>query len=81
VNVPIHIVDGKAEFIPHSEDTFDVVHAANVIEHVLDVEEAFKEIYRVLKPGECTGSTRQVQCVRGKGRFEDFPCSGGTLIN
>jgi len=51
LGIPIHIVGGKAESLPYGPDTFDVIHAANVIEHVLDVEEVFKETYRILKPG------------------------------
>lgn len=50
-NIPIRIKDGVAEKIPYEDNTFDMVHAACVIEHVLDVEQAFNEIYRVLKPG------------------------------
>ena len=49
--MPINVVDGTAESIPYCSDSFDVVHASSVIEHVLDVERAFKEIYRVLKSG------------------------------
>ncbi len=51
LGIPIPIVAGTAESIPYDADTFDVVHASSVIEHVLDVEKAFAEIYRVLKPG------------------------------
>ena len=47
----LHCVDGVAESIPYKSNAFDVVHASSVIEHVLDVEKAFDEIYRVLKPG------------------------------
>ena len=36
--------------IPYSENTFDIVIALDVIEHIKDDEEALKEIYRVLKP-------------------------------
>lgn len=51
LGIPIHVVDGTAESIPYDTNTFDVVHASSVIEHVLDVEKAFEEICRVLKPG------------------------------
>ena len=40
-----------AQSIPYEDDNFDVVHASSVIEHVLDVEKSFQEIFRVLKPG------------------------------
>ena len=51
LRIPIRIVEGTAECVPYGDDTFDIVHARTVIEHVADVEKAFKEIYRVLKPG------------------------------
>lgn len=51
IGVSIHIVGGTAESIPYSAETFDVVHASSVIEHVLDVEKVFREVHRVLKPG------------------------------
>jgi ubiquinone/menaquinone biosynthesis C-methylase UbiE len=50
-DIPIKIKEGVAESIPYEDKTFDMVHASSVIEHVLDVEKAFSEIYRVLKPG------------------------------
>ena len=45
------LLRGAAESIPYEEDTFNVVHASSVMEHVLDIEKSFSEIYRVLKPG------------------------------
>jgi SAM-dependent methyltransferase len=51
MKVPIEVLSGRAESIPFGAGAFDVVHASGVIEHVLDVEQAFAEIYRVLKPG------------------------------
>jgi ubiquinone/menaquinone biosynthesis C-methylase UbiE len=51
LGIQISIVGGVAESIPFEEETFFVVHAASVIEHVVDVEMAFSEIYRVLSPG------------------------------
>lgn len=51
LGIPIHIVNGVAESIPFEANMFDFVHAASVIEHVQDVEKAFGEIFRVLKPG------------------------------
>ena len=49
IAVPIEILAGTAESIPYASETFDVVHASSVIEHVRDVEKAFSEVYRVLK--------------------------------
>jgi ubiquinone/menaquinone biosynthesis C-methylase UbiE len=47
-------VEGRvadAERIPYDDDTFDVVVGHAVIHHVPDVEAAFREIIRVLRPG------------------------------
>jgi ubiquinone/menaquinone biosynthesis C-methylase UbiE len=51
LGIPFQCIDGLAESIPYNDNTFDVVHASSVIEHVLDVEKAFAEIFRVLKQG------------------------------
>jgi 2-polyprenyl-3-methyl-5-hydroxy-6-metoxy-1,4-benzoquinol methylase len=72
----IRIVDGTAESIPHEADVFDVVHAASVIEHVMDVERAFAEIYRVLKPGGVFWfETASSMCPRQK-EIRGFPLFG-----
>jgi SAM-dependent methyltransferase len=42
---------GYVEDLPFQAETFDIVHALSVIEHVADVKAAFAEVYRVLKPG------------------------------
>lgn len=42
---------GKAEQIPYADESFDIVVALDIIEHVPDDREAIKEIFRVLKPG------------------------------
>jgi ubiquinone/menaquinone biosynthesis C-methylase UbiE len=47
-------VEGQAadvERLPYEDDTFDVVIGHAVIHHVPDVELAFREMLRVLKPG------------------------------
>jgi ubiquinone/menaquinone biosynthesis C-methylase UbiE len=47
-------VEGRvadAERIPYDDNTFDVVVGHAVIHHVPDVEAAFREVLRVLKPG------------------------------
>jgi ubiquinone/menaquinone biosynthesis C-methylase UbiE len=51
LGVQIEIVDGVAEAMPFEVDSFDLVTAASVIEHVKDVEKVFYEVGRVLKPG------------------------------
>ena len=73
---PIHIVDGTAESIPYDDETFDMVHAASVIEHVLDVDKAFEEIHRVLKPeGVFWFSAASAMCPR-QGEIRGFPLFG-----
>ncbi|PSL06112.1 methyltransferase family protein [Haloactinopolyspora alba] len=40
-----------AERLPYDDDTFDVVVGHAVIHHIVDVELAFREMLRVLRPG------------------------------
>lgn len=47
------LVQGTAEQLPFSEDTFDVVACLQVLEHVENPDTAIAEIHRVLKPGGC----------------------------
>ncbi|WP_298838515.1 class I SAM-dependent methyltransferase [uncultured Roseobacter sp.] len=42
---------GSVMELPYLDDTFDVVLAAHVIEHLPDPHRALQEMYRVLKPG------------------------------
>jgi ubiquinone/menaquinone biosynthesis C-methylase UbiE len=47
-------VDGRvadAETIPYEDDTFDLVVGHAVLHHIPDVEQALREVLRVLKPG------------------------------
>jgi ubiquinone/menaquinone biosynthesis C-methylase UbiE len=47
-------VDGRvadAESVPYDDDTFDLVIGHAVLHHIPDVEQAFREVLRVLKPG------------------------------
>ena len=47
-------IDGRAadaERLPYGDDTFDLVLGHAVIHHIPDVELAFREILRVLRPG------------------------------
>jgi len=37
--------------LPYDDNTFDLVHSNQVIEHLFDIDLFVKEIYRVLKPG------------------------------
>lgn len=45
------VVDACAERMPFADGTFDVIHSANVLEHVADPKSSFDEMVRVLKPG------------------------------
>lgn len=49
--VSMQIVAGTAEALPLPSDSYDVVHANSVMEHVDDIHAAFSEAFRVLKPG------------------------------
>ena len=49
--IPLTVVDGTAERIPFERESFDVVYASSVIEHVSDVNKSFGEINRVLRTG------------------------------
>lgn len=51
LGIQLSCVNGRAESIPFDNDTFDVVHASYVMEHVSDVKKSFGEVYRVLRPG------------------------------
>lgn len=46
-----HTVIGDAQHIPFPDCTFDVAIMDAVLEHVPEVEKAFREVARVLKPG------------------------------
>jgi len=76
LGIPIRIVDGTAESIPYEDDTFDVVHASSVIEHVFDVEKAFTEIYRVLKPGGIFWFNTASAMCPVQGEISGFPLFG-----
>jgi ubiquinone/menaquinone biosynthesis C-methylase UbiE len=41
--------DGKT--IPFEDNTFDSILACEVMEHIFNIEEILKELYRILKPG------------------------------
>lgn len=47
----VEVTKGSATAIPHPDESFDVVLALDVLEHVEDDEKALAEMRRVLKPG------------------------------
>jgi ubiquinone/menaquinone biosynthesis C-methylase UbiE len=74
--VTIDIKKGFAEEIPEDSNTFDLVLAISVMEHVADVKAVFKEVFRILKPQGAfyffTGSS--LNPVQGEiGVFPFFP--------
>ncbi len=42
---------GMGEAIPYPDENFDLVFAVNVLEHLEQPAEVFREVWRVLKPG------------------------------
>lgn len=52
-NKGIDVVEGSIKELPFEDNSFDLVCAFDVIEHVDDDRKAIDELYRVLKPGGC----------------------------
>ena len=50
-NTSLDVRQASLSALPYDDDSFDVVLAAHVIEHLSDPKIALGEIYRVLKPG------------------------------
>lgn len=48
---PFQFVQGIAEFIPFKDESFEYVTAISSLDHVLLLDEALKEMHRVLKKG------------------------------
>lgn len=48
-----NLVQGNAERLPFPDNTFDLISALDVLEHVPDDQQALREIFRVLKKGGC----------------------------
>lgn len=46
-----NLVQGNAERLPFPDNTFDLISALDVLEHVPDDQQALREIFRVLKKG------------------------------
>lgn len=67
------IADVKADIcnLPFEENTFDVVFANHVLEHIEDDKKAMSELFRVLKPGG-TGIFQIPQDLSLEKTYEDF---------
>jgi SAM-dependent methyltransferase len=48
---PEYITPYVIETLPYADDSFDSIYCFTVLEHVKNVREAIKEMYRILKPG------------------------------
>jgi SAM-dependent methyltransferase len=47
----VHIEINDCHELKYADDEFDIVHSHSVLEHISDLQKAFMEIHRVLKPG------------------------------
>ncbi len=55
----IEVIETKGENLPFEDNSFDLVHARQVLHHASDLGQMCKEIYRVLKPGGTFIATRE----------------------
>jgi SAM-dependent methyltransferase len=51
LEVPVTTVVTEAESLPFEDESFDVVLGHAVLHHIPDLDQAFSEFYRVLRPG------------------------------
>ena len=50
-NQSVDIVDLNQQLLPYPDDSFDVVTATEVVEHLERYREVLRDIYRVVRPG------------------------------
>ncbi|MFC1783290.1 class I SAM-dependent methyltransferase, partial [Planctomycetota bacterium] len=75
-NVKIQLLKGTAEKIPLGSESCELVLANSVIEHVIDAQAAFNEIFRILKPeGVFWFFTASSMCPK-QGEISGFPFFG-----
>lgn len=74
LRVKIDINKGVGEYLPYKDQTFNLVVALSVLEHVKDVEKVLFEIFRILKPnGAFYFETTSSLCpMQGEIRFFPF---------
>ena len=66
----VETVDLNSEKLPYQDDSFDIVTATELIEHMENYRELITEIYRVLKPGGiCILSTPNVLTINSRLRY------------
>lgn len=57
--LPIRVVSERGERLPFPDDSFDVIHARQVLHHASDLEAMCRELVRVLKPAGTLLATRE----------------------
>jgi SAM-dependent methyltransferase len=74
--VEVDIREGVAEALPFPDESFDVVIATSVMEHVADLRRSLAEIARVLRPhGVFWFNSASALCPR-QAEIRGFPCFG-----
>lgn len=56
--LPIDVVREGGRLLPFSDESFDAIHARQVLHHVPDLEAMTSELFRVLRPGGLCLTTR-----------------------
>ena len=76
LGIPICIKEGVAEKLPFAEESFDLVSAQSVMEHVDDINQVVSEVYRVLRPsGVFYFNCASAMCPR-QDEIDGFPLFG-----
>ncbi len=76
LGVRLDLHSGTAEDLPFAGESFNIVHANSVMEHVADVDRAFSEAYRVLRPGGVLWFYTASSLCPSQGEIEGFPLFG-----